>query len=154
MAQHRTFSAELQDFRRDFFDKKVWMINVDGLATTASDGRTTGFSVGFPALALTGFLADKETLAKRIAETLSQHLNPDPNDLSAAIADIEREVPGAYWLLAHGRTRSDEPPYGARILFGSDEVIGEGEGASPAAAVRAALASIRPTAAGAMEASQ
>jgi hypothetical protein len=63
--------------------------------------------------------------------------------LPVALAEIQTQLPGAFWMLAYGRSRADEPPYGARILFSSDEVLGEGDGETPASAVQAALADAR-----------
>lgn len=67
-----------------------------------------------------------------------EHVNAEPA-LGTALARIQAEFPGAFWMLAYGRLKADEPPYGARILFGHDEVLGEGEGETPADAVLAAI---------------
>lgn len=40
---------------------------------------------------------------------------------------IEHQLPGAWWLFAKGRTQAREPLFGVRLLFGSDEILGEGE---------------------------
>lgn len=56
-----------------------------------------------------------------------------------AISEIDARFPGAFWTLGYGVTRDGEPPFGVRILFGSDEVLAEGEGATPVEAIRDAL---------------
>lgn len=47
--------------------------------------------------------------------------------IDAAVALVERVLPGAWYLLGKGKIRAGEPLYGVQIMFGSDEVIGEGE---------------------------
>lgn len=47
--------------------------------------------------------------------------------LDAATALVERVLPGAWYLIGMGKTRSTEPLYGAQIMFGSNEMLGEGE---------------------------
>lgn len=50
--------------------------------------------------------------------------------LEAAIALVETMVPGCFYLIGKGKTRPDEPIFGAEILFGrmeTDEVLGDGE---------------------------
>lgn len=56
--------------------------------------------------------------------------------LDAAVALVDRALPGSWYLIGKGKTRATEPLYGAQIMFGSDEVIGEGEhDASPSIAL-------------------
>jgi len=55
------------------------------------------------------------------------------------VAEIERVWPGSFWHLAKGRARADEPLFGFQVLFGTDEVLAEGDGASPAEAISAAI---------------
>ena len=45
----------------------------------------------------------------------------------AAIGLCEQVLPGIFYLLGKGKTRKDEPPYGAQLLFGIDEVISSAE---------------------------
>lgn len=60
--------------------------------------------------------------------------------LDAALALVERLIPGVWWTIGKGRLRATEPMFGAQLLFGASEVLGAGESnASPAAAVCAAL---------------
>lgn len=60
-------------------------------------------------------------------------------DIKAALALAERCLPQANWIIGRGRTRPDEPLYGARLLDGTTE-IGDGEHkASPAMALLSAL---------------
>lgn len=47
--------------------------------------------------------------------------------VDAAIALAERVLPGCFYLIGKGKTRHDEPPFAAQILFGTDEVLGEAE---------------------------
>jgi len=45
----------------------------------------------------------------------------------AALALLEEVTPGVFYVIAKGRTRSTEPLYGVRLMFGTDEVIAEAE---------------------------
>jgi hypothetical protein len=63
------------------------------------------------------------------------------NSLDAAIALTERVLPGSWWIIAKGKMTDAEPLYGAQMLFGADDVIGEGEGPTPAIAL--VLATLR-----------
>lgn len=47
--------------------------------------------------------------------------------VDAAMALSERVIPGCFYLVGKGKTRADEPLYGAQIMFGSNEVMGAGE---------------------------
>lgn len=47
--------------------------------------------------------------------------------IDAAVALLDRTIPGAWYVLARGKTRADEPLYGARIMFGADTSLGDGE---------------------------
>jgi hypothetical protein len=49
------------------------------------------------------------------------------SSLDAAVALVERLLPGIFYIIAKGKTRGDEPLYGVRLLFGTDEPIGEAE---------------------------
>lgn len=46
--------------------------------------------------------------------------------LDAAVALVERKLPGTFYHVAKGRLTASEPLYGAQLLFGSEEVLGEG----------------------------
>lgn len=52
-------------------------------------------------------------------------------DLTTNLADSLCLLPaGAWWIVAAGQTRPDEPLYGAQIrrpVIGTDEILGEGE---------------------------
>lgn len=52
---------------------------------------------------------------------------PYTTSFDAALALVDRLLPGAWYLIGKGKTRAAEPLYGAQIMFGSDDVIGEGE---------------------------
>jgi len=52
---------------------------------------------------------------------------------------VERRWPGSFWHFAKGRLSATEPLYGFQVLFGSDEILAEGEGESAELAIRAAL---------------
>ena len=47
--------------------------------------------------------------------------------VDAALALLERVLPGAFWHMAKGKLRAGEPLYAFQLLFGADEVIGEAE---------------------------
>lgn len=65
---------------------------------------------------------------------------PYTASLDSSIAVMDITLPGAWYLLGKGKTRSTEPLYGAQVMFGSDEVLGEGEhDATPAIALLIAL---------------
>lgn len=59
--------------------------------------------------------------------------------LDEAICLAERVIPGVWWQIAKGRLSAAEPLYGAHLLFGPEEIIGEGEGPTAAIAVLLAL---------------
>lgn len=59
--------------------------------------------------------------------------------LPELLGEVECRWPGSFWHLAKGRMRSDEPLFGFQVLFGSDDVLAEGEGDSIEAAIRSAL---------------
>jgi hypothetical protein len=60
--------------------------------------------------------------------------------IDAAVALVERLLPGAWYLIGKGKINAAEAMYGAQILFGSDEVLGDGESdATPAIALCIAL---------------
>ena len=56
----------------DLFGDQIIRICVDPTETTGDDG-TTRISMGFPVLYVTGWVADQEAFAKRVAEVLTQH---------------------------------------------------------------------------------
>lgn len=65
---------------------------------------------------------------------------PLTRDLQQAVNITEKTLPGAWYLIGKGKTRADEPLYGAQIMFGSDEVLGSGEhDTNPAIALLIAL---------------
>lgn len=47
--------------------------------------------------------------------------------LDAAFGLVERTMTGANFIYGRGRTRVGEPPYGCQLLFGTDDVLGQGE---------------------------
>lgn len=57
----------------------------------------------------------------------------------AAIALVDRVLPGVWWVFAKGKMTADEPLYAAQLLFGEDEEIGIGEGHTLPLAILAAL---------------
>lgn len=60
--------------------------------------------------------------------------------LDDAIWLAETLWPGTWWHIAKGKMTAAEPLYGAQLLFGAKEVIGEGESnANPAVALLIAL---------------
>lgn len=63
--------------------------------------------------------------------------------IDAALALVERVLPGVWWLVGKGRTRTVEPLYGVHLMReGSlDDVIGEGEAETPSLAIILALLS-------------
>ncbi|WP_104662804.1 hypothetical protein [Ensifer adhaerens] len=61
------------------------------------------------------------------------------SSLDAAIALADKVLPGAWYHVAKGKTRTDEPLYGAALMF-FEEPIGQGEtDASAAAALCVAI---------------
>lgn len=66
---------------------------------------------------------------------------PITGSLDSAVAFVERIRPGVWWMIAKGRLAANEPLYGAHLLFGPEEVIGEGEG--PTAAIALVLAAVQ-----------
>jgi len=48
------------------------------------------------------------------------------SSVDAALALAERQFPGVWYHAAKGKTRADEPLYGAALMFGADP-IGQGE---------------------------
>ena len=50
--------------------------------------------------------------------------------IDAAVALVDRVIPGAFWKMSCGRLSIQEPLYAIRLLFGSDEILGEAEGDS------------------------
>lgn len=70
--------------------------------------------------------------------------------LDAALSLVERALPGCWYIIGKGQTRADEPPYGAQLLFGEREVLGEGESRANLplallAALLTALADVAPS---------
>ncbi|MHB1086117.1 MAG: hypothetical protein ACYCZ0_00010 [Minisyncoccota bacterium] len=59
--------------------------------------------------------------------------------VDAAIALVERLLPGIFWVVGKGKTREAEPPFGCHLLFGSDEIIGDGEAPTAPLAILSAL---------------
>lgn len=72
---------------------------------------------------------------------------PFTASLDAALALVERVLPGVWYVLGKGKLRADEPLYGAKLLFTADGTLGEGEHEhSQALALLAALLSALTTA--------
>lgn len=59
--------------------------------------------------------------------------------IDAAKALVERVLPGVFWMLAKGRASEAEPMFGCYLLFGTEEVIGDGEAATAPLAILVAL---------------
>lgn len=76
------------------------------------------------------------------------HLSAAPqaeiDRLREALDELERVRPGAFWLLGKGRTSEKEPLFGFQILFGTDDVLADGEGETAADAIRAAVSRLHP----------
>lgn len=59
-----------------------------------------------------------------------------------ALDMVEQRFPGSFWHIAKGRVKANEPLYAIQILFGTEEVLAEGEGDTAAEAIHAALAGV------------
>jgi len=60
------------------------------------------------------------------------------DSIDAALALVERALPGAWYVLAKGRMTAAEPLYGCELLFGADEQLGIDAGpTAPIAIVKA-----------------
>lgn len=81
------------------------------------------------------------TVSLAIDEIKGRVGQSDNTRLAEALSAIEQRWPGSFWHMAKGRTRADEPMFGFQVLFGTDEILAEGEGDSEVAAIRASLAS-------------
>lgn len=68
-------------------------------------------------------------------------LPPVTASIDAALALVERLLPGSFYHFAKGRVSEREPLFGFQILFGADEVIGSGE--SNHACIAVILAALR-----------
>jgi hypothetical protein len=64
--------------------------------------------------------------------------------LDAALSLVEKMLPGAFYHMAKGKLQATEPMFGAQILFGSEEILGEAEhnGSLPRALLIALLRSL------------
>ena len=51
----------------------------------------------------------------------------------------ERVLPGVWWVIGKGKLRDREPEYGAQLMFGADQVLGSGEGATASLALCIAI---------------
>ena len=47
--------------------------------------------------------------------------------IDAAMALVEKALPGAWYTVGKGKLRDGEPLFGAHLLFGADELLGLGE---------------------------
>jgi hypothetical protein len=47
--------------------------------------------------------------------------------IDAALALVERVLPGIFWVIGQGKTNSVEKLFGCQLLFGTEEIIGSGE---------------------------
>ena len=72
----------------------------------------------------------------------NEHVPRYSSSIDAAISLAERVLPGCFYLIGKGKTRHDEPPFGAQIMFGTDEVLGEGE-SSASLSISLVLATLR-----------
>ena len=77
-----------------------------------------------------------ERIAVNALDTISAAAN---NDLSKLLDEVERKWPGSFWYFAKGRMGPSEPLFGFQVLFGTDEILADGEGDSAASAILAAL---------------
>jgi len=67
--------------------------------------------------------------------TLKQHPAKGPfaripaytASIDAAVALVERLLPGIFWVIGQGKTNSVEKLFGCQLLFGTEEIIGSGE---------------------------
>lgn len=59
--------------------------------------------------------------------------------IDAALALVERKLPGAWYVLAKGRMTEAEPLFGCELLFGAEEQLGIEAGHTQALAIVAAL---------------
>lgn len=66
--------------------------------------------------------------------------HPHKAELALASVELAKLPADAYWLLAKGRTRPDEPLWGVRITDQDGNPIAEAEGDHPADVVRHAAA--------------
>lgn len=66
---------------------------------------------------------------------------PILSSIDAALALMERFLPGVFWLASKGRTREAEPLYACQLMFGTDEVLADAEADTIALAI--ILATIR-----------
>ena len=62
--------------------------------------------------------------------TMHRDVPPVTASIDAAVALVDRVIPGAFWKMSCGRLSIQEPLYAIRLLFGSDEILGEAEGDS------------------------
>lgn len=72
----QVFTAEERPFRRDHFDKTVWVVSVESQERDNGDG-THNISVGFPVVAVTGWVNNADKFAARLAEILTEHYGKD-----------------------------------------------------------------------------
>ena len=83
--------------------------------------------------------AEGVCIGEHVGDTIVEELaNAYIGTIDRALEDLERTYPGAFWVLGYGKTKADEPPFGVRVLFGCDEILAEGEGATAVEAIRAA----------------
>lgn len=87
---------------------------------------------------------DADDFLKPIASRKAVQPNESPTKAQrAAFVDalelVEQRFPGSFWHIAKGRVKAEEPLYAIQILFGTDDVLAEGEGNTEAEAILAAL---------------
>ena len=86
-----------------------------------------------------GALRDSlELVQERPPRQCESHLAVNQDDNSDLSYLVESVFPGMNWHVARGRSRPEEPLFGAAILDG-DEEIGNGEGETPSAAMLVAI---------------
>jgi hypothetical protein len=69
----RTFSIEHRNLSENSFPRRedTWVISADPVETKLDDG-STRISLGFPVLAVSGWVGEPEEFAKRVAELLTE----------------------------------------------------------------------------------
>lgn len=69
----------------------------------------------------------------------TRHTPTITSSIDAALALMERMLPGAFWLIGKGKTTALEKMFACQLMFGTDEIIGEGEAETAPLAILAAL---------------
>ena len=67
------------------------------------------------------------------------HQLPPKVNIEQALRQVDEHFPGAFWLLGKGKASAAEKLYGFQVLFGTDEVLSDGEADDPVSAILAAI---------------